>query len=114
MHFLADEHIPASVIATLRNAGHDVTSASKTLQGLPDTVLVAVAARDHMVILTEDEDFTARVREAAVASEPLPLALIHYRLDGMARVSKMSRMIDAVSEIGNFETETVYSVEPTR
>jgi hypothetical protein len=86
VHFLADEHIPAGVMDTLCAAGHEVVSAN----------------------------FTARVREAAVAGDPLPSALIHYRLDGMGRLSKMARMADAVLEIGNIVTEMVYSVEPAR
>lgn len=114
MRFLADEHIPAGVIAALRAAGHDVLSAALTAAGADDVVHVETAAREHRVILTEDGDFVARVRDAVAAGAPLPEALIHYRLDGLGRDTKMARMIDAVARIGNVASGTIYSVAPTR
>ena len=88
MRFLADEHIPNAVIARLRDDGHEVLAASQIAQGATDAEHVSFAAREGLVILTEDEDFTARVRETAAGGDPLPPALIHYRLDGLGRVAK--------------------------
>lgn len=114
MRFLADEHIPNSVVQALRDAGHEVVAAREVGKGAADPIHVALAAEQSLIILTEDEDFTARVREAAAAGRPLPPALIHYRLDGLGRATKPARMIDAIKEIGVIDTATVYSIEPTR
>ena len=114
MRFLADEHIPDSVMQSLRDAGHEVTAASEVGKGAADQAHVVLAAEQALVILTEDQDFTARVREAAAAGAALPLALIHFRLDGLGRTTKAARMIDAINLIGEAEPATVYSVEPTR
>lgn len=72
------------------------------------------AAREGLVILTEDRDFTTSVREAAQAGTALPVALVHYRLDGLGRATKMARMVDAIAEIDFSLPGMVHVVEPGR
>lgn len=71
MEFMADEHIPAPVMQALRDQGHLVTSASTKHRAARDRQLIALAAGERIVILTEDEDFTARVRDTAAAGSEL-------------------------------------------
>ena len=85
-------------------------AATESGPGLQDVEHVAIAASEDRVILTEDRDFLFLVRNASIK----PLALIHYRLDGLGRSAKMARMIEAVSEVGLPTSGTVYTVEPTR
>lgn len=58
MRFLADEHIPARLIAYLRFHGHHVIAASDPpLAGEPDTTVFRVAKQRRAVIITLDLDF---------------------------------------------------------
>lgn len=114
MLILADEHIPAGVVAAPRAVGHDVWAAAENKAGVSDAEHLARTAREGRVILTEDYDFLDRVRDAIAAGDALPPALIHYRLDGLGRAAKMARMTDAVAQIGTPAAETVYSAEPSR
>lgn len=57
MKLLADECCEASVVAALREDGHDVLYAAETLRRLPDPDILERAVAEQRVLLTEDKDF---------------------------------------------------------
>lgn len=80
-----------------------------------DLVHIETATRERRAILTEDADFVELLRDRAADRVKLPPALCHFRLDGLDRLAKATRMIDAVVEIGDFPIKfTIIVVEPSR
>ena len=77
MRFVADEHIPASVIRALREDGHDVFAAATDATGAPDAKLIEIAAGEERIVLTFDKDFGDLLFRAAV---PPPPAVVFFRL----------------------------------
>jgi predicted nuclease of predicted toxin-antitoxin system len=57
MRLLADENIPARVVAGLRAIGHDVRAIAEELRGSSDTEVAACATRDLRILVTLDKDF---------------------------------------------------------
>lgn len=57
MRLLADENIPLEAIRALRDAGHDVFSASASAPGAPDSAHLARASEEDRLIVTFDLDF---------------------------------------------------------
>ena len=115
MRFLVDEHISPKLVEWLRDGGHDALSASEVAAGDTDTKHVIRAAREARVILTEDRDFSTRVREAAAEGLALPVALVHFRLKGLGRAAKLERMREVLDAIAGSDVDgKVFVVEPTR
>lgn len=56
MRWLADECVHAAVVRELRNAGHDVLSATDVPQR-SDQTLITAASADGRILLTDDKDF---------------------------------------------------------
>ena len=57
MRLLADENIPLETVRALRDAEHDVYSATESEPGNPDIALIERAVREDRLILTFDRDF---------------------------------------------------------
>src|SRR4051812_42167976 len=57
MRFIVDESTGAAVVTYLRNIGHDVVSVADTMPQADDTVILAYAASEGRVVLTNDKDF---------------------------------------------------------
>ena len=57
MRWLADECVAASLVARLREAGHDVLYIAEIGAGTSDTDIVALAHEEGRLLLTEDKDF---------------------------------------------------------
>jgi predicted nuclease of predicted toxin-antitoxin system len=57
MRLLADENIPIEAIRALRDAGHDVFSASESTPGAPDRAHIVRAIEEDRLIVTFDLDF---------------------------------------------------------
>lgn len=56
MRFLADANIPASIVATLRAAGHDVEYLGERPQDPGDAALLREAHETRRIVLTKDHD----------------------------------------------------------
>lgn len=54
---LANENVPAAVIAALRAGGHDVAAMQEDGAGFPDELVLARALTEGRVLLTFDKDF---------------------------------------------------------
>jgi len=70
MRLLADENIPLEAIRALRDAGHDVFSASESARGVSDDAHIARAIEEDRLILTFDLDFG----QLAATASPKPAA----------------------------------------
>lgn len=93
MLFLADECCHAAIVAALRAAGHDVVHVQETQPGITDDAVVAAAAADKRILITEDKDFGELVfRQGAV----LP-GLILLRLTAVEPQRKAERLLAAIS-----------------
>lgn len=57
MRFLADESCDHRIVRALRAAGHDVRAVSDLSPRAADTEVIALAAREARLVLTEDRDF---------------------------------------------------------
>lgn len=57
MRFLADENCDFAVVRALRNGGHDVRALAEETARTDDQDVIALAARESRVLVTEDKDF---------------------------------------------------------
>jgi predicted nuclease of predicted toxin-antitoxin system len=57
MRLLANENIPAPLIAALRELGYDVASVLEASPGLEDPQILASAVAESRILLTCDTDF---------------------------------------------------------
>lgn len=57
LRFLADESCDYAVVRALRSAGYDVFAVSDVMRRSDDSELIAQAARERRILLTEDKDF---------------------------------------------------------
>ena len=69
MRFLADENFPASAVAALTKAGHDVSWIRQIAAGASDRIVLELAAKDRRVLLTFDKDFGELARGAKLPAE---------------------------------------------
>jgi predicted nuclease of predicted toxin-antitoxin system len=76
--FLADEHIPRTVVETLRSQGIDVTWAAETGRQASDASHVATALKEKRVILTEDADFSDLLSVLAADHKAAELIVIFF------------------------------------
>ena len=57
MRFLIDENMPRTLIAHLRNQGHEVLSIKETHGGEKDKILLDISQDEERILLTRDKDF---------------------------------------------------------
>ena len=57
MKLLADENLDLSVVARLREAGHQVLAVAEMEPGISDDVVLDRANSEAAMLLTEDKDF---------------------------------------------------------
>lgn len=95
--FLADESCDFSVVRALRSAGYDVTAICESAPQTPDTDVIALAARERRVLLTEDKDFGqlvyAELREST--------GVILVRFPASEREALPTAMLEAVKQLGD-------------
>lgn len=78
MRVIADEGISREVVNRLRVEGHEVEWVSESCPGATDTDILAKAAIDEAVLLTEDKDFGELVYRKRLGHS----GVILLRLDG--------------------------------
>ncbi len=71
MKWLADENIPSSAIAFLRQRGQEVFSVAKLVPGAPDQRVIQIAVERQCILLSFDRDIGDLIFGRAVMS-PLP------------------------------------------
>lgn len=94
MLLLANENIASSVVAELRQLGHDVLWAKESLQGEQDSILLSRAQVESRILLTHDKDFgELAFREGC----PAECGIILIRLCGDDPQSDKDRVIEVLT-----------------
>lgn len=78
MLLLADENLPARVVAGLRHGGHDVRWISEHQCGIADTAVADIAVAEGRIIITQDKDFGELAMKGALSRD---LVVILLRFD---------------------------------
>ena len=96
MKLLADENLDGTVIARLRDAGHQVLAVAEMEPGIPDEVVLQLANREEAMLLTEDKDFG----ELAFRQFLIHHGVILVRLAGLPAVTKAAMLIELLETHG--------------
>jgi predicted nuclease of predicted toxin-antitoxin system len=97
MRFLADECVDASLVEQLRAAGHDVQTVQDTAAASDDAAVVALAARENRILLTEDKDFGELAIRQKLRVPGIVLLRIGPQL-GHRKWPRLATAIDALRE----------------
>ena len=94
MKLLADENLDLSVVARLREAGHQVLAVAEMEPGIPDDVVLDRANAEAAMLLTEDKDFG----ELAFRQSLVHHGVILVRLAGLPGTRKAAILIHLLEE----------------
>ncbi|HTU35647.1 MAG TPA: DUF5615 family PIN-like protein [Candidatus Acidoferrum sp.] len=97
MKFLAHESCAKSIILAPRVAEHDVLSIAATMQGITDEQVLARAASENRILITEGRDFG----ESVYAQSRSSVGVILVRIEDRARNVKPPAVIEAVNRFGS-------------
>lgn len=93
MRFLVNENVAGTVIAELRNRGHDVLSAKECMRSEQDDVILTRAQAEQRIVVTHDKDFG----ELAFRSQlPAACGVILFRLSGVVPEMDNQRILEAI------------------
>lgn len=95
--FLADESCDFAVVRALRSAGYDVTAICESAPQTQDPDVIALAARERRVLLTEDKDFGQLVYAELRDSS----GVILIRFPASEREALPGAMLETVKELGD-------------
>jgi predicted nuclease of predicted toxin-antitoxin system len=110
VRLLLDENISPIIGAALTGAGHDVSATATACPGALDMQLVALAAAEDRVIVSEDKDFGDLVFREGLR----PPGLIRLVLPGYWPAKKAARLIEVLARAGTSAVGAMLVVEPTR
>lgn len=96
MRWLADECTLGSVVAALREAGHDVIYAAEDFSEADDADLADIAMRDDRLVLTEDRDFGRIV----FRNEKEVPGIIYLRFSTQERALQWPRLKALIATLG--------------
>lgn len=108
--FLADESCDFAVIRALRSAGYDVLAIIETAPQTRDTEVIALAAREKRVLLTEDKDFGQLVYAELYESS----GVILIRFPASERNGLPSAILQVVAKLGERLTGVFVVLTPQR
>lgn len=91
------ECVDAALVASLRDAGHDVSYIAEIACGLTDTEALKLAQDEQRVFLTEDKDFGELVIRFRL---PVP-GLVLLRIDPARAALKWPRLEDIIRQLEN-------------
>jgi predicted nuclease of predicted toxin-antitoxin system len=97
VRWLADECVDASLVAWLREAGHDVIYMAEVAPAASDVEVVRMARQDGRLLLTEDKDFGDLVFRRG---RPVP-GMVLLRIDPAMRMLKRERLEAAIERFGD-------------
>jgi predicted nuclease of predicted toxin-antitoxin system len=110
VRWLADECVAGSVVARLREAGHDVTYMAELAPSTSDLDVIAAAHREGRILLTEDKDFGELVFRW---NRPV-IGLVLLRIAPDDNVLKWARLKAAVETFGERILGRYFVVEEAR
>jgi predicted nuclease of predicted toxin-antitoxin system len=95
--FLADESCDFAVVRALRSAGYDVTAICELAPQTQDPDVIALAAHERRVLITEDKDFGqlvyAELRESS--------GVVLIRFPASERKALPAAILEVVQELGD-------------
>jgi predicted nuclease of predicted toxin-antitoxin system len=110
VRFLADESCDFATVRALRAAGHDVLAVADAALGAADADVLALAAREGRVLLTEDKDFGQLAR----AGEKRAGGVVLLRYPRVARTTTTDAVVRLAEERGEDLHSRFVVVEPGR
>jgi predicted nuclease of predicted toxin-antitoxin system len=97
MRFIVDECVGPELANWLRERGHDVYSVYDQARGSEDETVIAVAAKDCRILITNDKDFGEKVyREHSLHSGVVLLRLVDQ--SPRAEISAIDRLLASYSD----------------
>jgi predicted nuclease of predicted toxin-antitoxin system len=96
VRLIADECIAVALVEVLRAGDHDVLYIAEVAAGLSDSDVVALAAREQRLLLTEDKDFGDLVFRRG---NTLP-GVVLLRIDPEHAALKAIRLAAAIDRYG--------------
>ncbi|MCL4515475.1 MAG: DUF5615 family PIN-like protein [Firmicutes bacterium] len=95
MRFLANENIPSPSIRVLRDEGHNVISISEESPGISDSVVLARAHADQLVLITFDRDYGQLIYTRRM---PPPKGLVYFRFTPYSPDEPAKRLLEVLSK----------------
>lgn len=108
MNLLADEGVEASVVARLRQDGHEVLYIADLEPGIPDDVFLSRANANSALLLTADKDFG----ELVFRLRRVHAGVILLRLAGLSLEAKADLVAVAIQERGTQFTKAFTVISP--
>jgi predicted nuclease of predicted toxin-antitoxin system len=106
MRLLANENIPLPSTCLLRQAGYDITAITEDSPGIPDTMVLGLAADAQRIILTFDRDYGELIYRKRLR---LPGGLIYLRFQPQTPTEPAEILMN-LFQSGNFEFEQRFAV----
>ncbi|WP_174287095.1 DUF5615 family PIN-like protein [Sphingomonas bacterium] len=93
MKFLIDVHVSRTLARALADRDHDVVEAALNYPMSADEELLAIAIREHRVIVTQDSDFSDLV---FAFDAPAPLGIVFIRCRPRDQIDLVGRVLEIV------------------
>ncbi len=95
MKFLLDQSADFRLIPHLRRLGHDVHVISRNHpSGLPDADVLAIARKEHRILLVADRDFGELIFHQGIAHA----GVLFFRLPGASLQTKIDQLNTALTD----------------
>ena len=108
LRFLADESCDHAVVRALRSEGYDVLAVGEFTSRTVDSDLIAQAALEKRILITEDKDFGRLVFADRVESA----GVILVRFPGNARAPLANAVVNLVRDQGDELARAMTVVQP--
>lgn len=110
MRFLADENFPFVAVEELRAAGFDAVWIRQAAPGITDREVLAMAASENRILLTQDKDFGELAFHEGLPSSS---GVMLFRLPGYGPARLAKTILAAVKAVEN-PSGLFTVVEPSR
>lgn len=97
MRFLVDECCSPGIVATLRDGAHDVVYVAEAFPSLKDGELLAWAAEERRIVVTDDKDFG----ELTVRRGLRSAGVILFRLGSEDRTLRSAKLLEVIAAFGD-------------
>jgi len=110
MRFLADENVSRLVVERLQAAGIDVITVGATHSGASDGDVLAMATREHRVLITEDQDFGELIVRQRLGVDGIVL----LELDRLSSTAEADRVVAVIMGNQDKLAGNLLVIEPGR
>jgi predicted nuclease of predicted toxin-antitoxin system len=93
MRLVLNENVSATVIAELRQRGHDVLSVKESMRSASDEVILARAQAEQRLVVSHDKDFGELAFRTRL---PAACGIVLLRLSGADRDTDNRRIVEAL------------------